>query len=375
MVGSANGRSISELTMFLPGKSSRTSTQAISVPNTALMSTTISDAISVSFSAATACGLLTAVQKLSVPLSSDFTITAASGISATTLKYASATPRPRAAPGMATALGPRLTGAAGGAAAVAALVGGSALSLVLEDLRHHALLRVEEVGVHLVPAAELRDVEQVGRLRELVGAGRVLHDGAVPLAHEDPLGLLGVEEVDERLRERGILGLAGRGDRVLDEDGLLGHDVVEILALLLREDRLVLVAQQHVALAAREGLERLAGALLELRAVGRHDVPLRAAGGERVRREHLYVGRHEVVPVLDALRVALADHEDHDRVRDVSLVLVLAPALVDEVRVHEPRHVRLERELDDVGRQAALHRARLLAGCGVGLAEADALAL
>ena len=51
--------------MPLPGNSSRTSTQAISVPNTTLMSTTITDAISVSFSAATACGLLIAVQKLS----------------------------------------------------------------------------------------------------------------------------------------------------------------------------------------------------------------------------------------------------------------------------------------------------------------------
>ena len=73
--------------------------------------------------------------------------------------------------------------------------------------------------------------------------------------------------------------------------------------------------------------------------------------------------------------VALADHEDHDGVRDHALVLVLVPALVDEVGVHEPRHVGLERELDHVGRQAALDGARLLARCGVGLAEADALAL
>src|SRR6188474_2079325 len=114
------------------------------------------------------------------------------------------TPRPRAAPGIGTALGPRLTGAAGGGAATdAPLVGGSALSLVLEDLRHDAVLGVEEVRVDLVPAAELRDVEQVRRLRELVRARRVLHNRAIALAHEDLLGLGGVEEVHERLGEIG----------------------------------------------------------------------------------------------------------------------------------------------------------------------------
>jgi hypothetical protein len=42
------------LTTPLPGNSSRTSTQAISVPKTALMTTTITDAITVSLRAATA---------------------------------------------------------------------------------------------------------------------------------------------------------------------------------------------------------------------------------------------------------------------------------------------------------------------------------
>ena len=40
IVGSANGRSISALTTRLPGKSSRTSTQAMSVPMTALTTAT-----------------------------------------------------------------------------------------------------------------------------------------------------------------------------------------------------------------------------------------------------------------------------------------------------------------------------------------------
>src|SRR4029453_17423784 len=94
-----------------------------------------------------------------------------------------ASPRLRAAPGMGTALGPPLADAAGGVA-VAALAGLSALPLVLEDLRHDALLGVEELRVDLVPAAELRDVEQVGGGRELVRARRVLNDGPGALAGE-----------------------------------------------------------------------------------------------------------------------------------------------------------------------------------------------
>ena len=64
IVGSANGRSITELTIDLPRKSSRTSTQAMRVPNTALISATIPASARVSFSAATPSGLETASQKL-----------------------------------------------------------------------------------------------------------------------------------------------------------------------------------------------------------------------------------------------------------------------------------------------------------------------
>src|SRR4029079_15792272 len=124
-----------------------------------------------------------------------------------------ATPRLRAAPGMGTALG-----TAGGAATVAWLAGLSALPLVLEDLRHDALLGVEEVRVDLVPAAELRDVEQVLRRGELVRARGVLHDRALALAHEDLLGGRCVQEVHEALSQLRVLGTARGGDRVLDQD-------------------------------------------------------------------------------------------------------------------------------------------------------------
>src|ERR671928_169271 len=95
-----------------------------------------------------------------------------------------ARPRLRAAPGIGTALG-----SAGGAAAVASLAGLSALPLVLEDLRHDPVLRVEELRVDLVPAAELRDLEQIWRCREPVGARDPLHDRPVALVREDLLGL------------------------------------------------------------------------------------------------------------------------------------------------------------------------------------------
>ncbi len=85
-MGSAKGRSISELTKFLPRNSSRTSTHAISVPVNAFMTATTTDAISVSFSDATACSFVTAVQNASIPPSSDRDTTAASGISTMTLR-------------------------------------------------------------------------------------------------------------------------------------------------------------------------------------------------------------------------------------------------------------------------------------------------
>ena len=44
---------------------------------------------------------------------------------------------------------------------------------------------------------------------------------------------------------------------------------------------------------------------------GSQVVPARAAGGLGVGRDHLHIGAHQVVPVLDALGVALAHHQ-HD---------------------------------------------------------------
>ena len=131
IVGRAKGRSISELTMPLPRNSSRTSTQAITVPATALISTTIREAISVSRSEYQACGLVIEFQNVSQPPSNALNTTAARGISATMLRYDMAMPRPRTSPPAKDLPRPRPTGATGGAGAgaVASLVGGSALPL------------------------------------------------------------------------------------------------------------------------------------------------------------------------------------------------------------------------------------------------------
>src|SRR5690606_23379547 len=121
------------------------------------------------------------------------------------------------------------------------------------------------------------------------------------------------------------LGIDQHGARVLDQHRGVGDDVVELLAVLAGEDRLVLVGEQHVTGAVEEGgggvpaaarqgddvVEQRPHVLLGLglgAAGGDHLPP----GGQRVpaggaRRggvggDDLDAGAQEVVPVLDALR-------------------------------------------------------------------------
>src|SRR3954468_17176243 len=369
IVGSANGRSMIAFTAPLPRKSSRTSTQAIRVPISALTNVTTRASASVNFSADIASRSVTESQKPASPPSIDFAATAASGSSTMKLKNSMATPRPSAAPpGSETARGREGTTAA-------SAVGGDTQALL--DLGHDALVLVEELVRHHAPTAELGDRELILRRGELLRVDEALDDRAIALLREDLLRGVGPEVVHERLRLVGALRVARDRDRVLDQDRLVGDHVVELLALLLGGDRLVLVGDQNVALAAGERLQRVAGGLVlhrhvleellevvgglglalalgDLAAVRRHHVPARAARGERVRRDDLDARLGQVAPPLDVLRVALADREHHDGVSDHALVGVLVPALVHEAGVHEASHVRLERERDDVGAQAAL---------------------
>ena len=83
-----------------------------------------------------------------------------------------------------------------------------------------------------------------------------------PVAAVGPqlLRLVGVEVVDERLRR--VVRLGRDRDRRLDQDRAVGDDVLDVLAGVLRGDRLVLVGEQDVALAAEERPQRVTGALV-----------------------------------------------------------------------------------------------------------------
>src|SRR4051795_11693931 len=176
IVGSANGRSISALTNALPRKRSRTSTHATSVPATALIAATRIDRTSVSLSAATACGAVTASQNAARPPSVERATTAASGISTITLSHSVATPSASVPdpPGAAEETARRRAVGVGAAGAAVRASLGSGDPRRLLDLRDRPRVRVEELVVDLRPAAEVADREEPLRRREL-GRVRVEH--------------------------------------------------------------------------------------------------------------------------------------------------------------------------------------------------------
>src|SRR5450756_2462954 len=147
MVGSAKGRSMSALTMVLPGKVSRTSTQAMMVPTTALIAATAKDETRLSCSAARVSGLLTTRQIAAGPSSAACPATAASGMSTMTLRYSVTRPTPSQV--LRRTLARRSTfGGAGLAGTVPAaakllLLGTDAKALL--DRHHHACAGIKEV--------------------------------------------------------------------------------------------------------------------------------------------------------------------------------------------------------------------------------------
>jgi|GEM_PF-4554795 len=169
--------------------------------------------------------------------------------------------------------------------------------------------------------------------------------------------------------------------------------------LVEHEEGLVLPGRQHVAEAALgEGHGRAAGAgvedghvLVELPdegvgllrvlvlgvgvAPGGEEVPAPASGGLRVRGDDLDVGLGEVVPVLDALRVALADEEHHGRGVGQALVrLPLAPVGGDLLgQLGDGVDVRGDAERHHVGVHPVDDRARLGAGAAMGGAHRHGL--
>src|SRR5206468_2306340 len=174
---------MSAFTSDWPRNWSRTSTQAVIVPATALMTATAIDAPSVSLSAATASGLDTESQNPPAPASVDFQKSAASGSTTTTVKNVVTTPRDRAAPALSLCARTRR-----GAATATSTSDATHLPL---DLGHQALARVEEVLLHLRPAAEPELVDRElprpdGELLPVL-LEDALDDGPIAVVGEDLL--------------------------------------------------------------------------------------------------------------------------------------------------------------------------------------------
>ncbi len=109
---------------------------------------------------------------------------------------------------------------------------------------------------------------------------------------------------------------------------------------------------------------------------GSKEVPACAAGGLGIGSDDLDVFLHKVVPVLDALGIALAHQEDDGRGIGRAVVRqTLLPAGVDQLLVQvEGIDVTRQCQGDDIGLQAIDHRAGLLAGATMGILDAHVFA-
>src|SRR5215217_8957716 len=387
MVGRAKGRSMRALTTRWPGNRSRTRTQAMTVPMTTLPAATRAATAKLRRRAARAWGWVAASQKAAQPSRLERHTTAVSGRTTIRLRYRVTVPRSSAVPPRTSSPTRRLA---------VALAANRHPDRAL-DAGHDAGLLVEELLVHIGPTAQVLDREQALGLREVGPGGGRGADRPVAALGVQLLDLLRAEELDEGAGLGGVLRLGDDRDRVLDQDGVVGDDVVDRLLLLLGVDGLVLVREHHVALAADEGLQRLPGRLvlhrhvaeqlqqvglglfrrpagLELGAVGGHDVPLGPARGERVGLDDLDARLDQVVPGAEVLWVAPAGDEHHHRPGDHALGGAGVPVLGDQAGVDQLGHVGLQGEGDDVGGQAVLDGPALVARGPVGLGEGDALA-
>ena len=197
--------------------------------------------------------------------------------------------------------------------------------------------------------------------------------------------------------------LVDHADRRLRDDADRGRDDIEFAGtqLLDRQVGLVFPGQQHIAdtafdechgRAARAGIEHrhivvqlfheglrrgvVAPGLLQGPGPGGQIIPARSARGLRTRRDDRDAGPHQVAPIMDVLRVALA-HQEYDG-RGIGRAVVRQPVLpargnqaalcrqrVDVVGQGQRHHV---------GLQAIDHGARLFAGSAMALIDDDRIA-
>src|SRR6476469_5479064 len=97
------------------------------------------------------------------------------------------------------------------------------------DLRDRAGFFVEEFVVDLAPAAELADLEEFLRGRELTRVDQFRVDRAVAVFGPDFLAFGRTEEFEEFFRGR-LRRRFGDGDRGFDLDRRVGDDVFDVLA-------------------------------------------------------------------------------------------------------------------------------------------------
>ena len=116
-------------------------------------------------------------------------------------------------------------------------------------------------------------------------------------------------------------------------------------------------------------------AAVALGRVRRQQVPLCRAGAQRARRDHLEAGLQQVVPVLDVLRVALADDQRNRRAERDALGGVGVPVLGHLVRLDQAGDVGFDGEVDDVGGLAVDDGPGLVTRGAVGRGHGHALAL
>src|SRR6266511_1397142 len=176
-------------------------------------------------------------------------------VPATSPPRSAADPRARRCLCSSSTVGPALCRHGVTDAATSTMTGGGGGGPAWPRATHPTILRPVGVARHASPTWRLARIE----LRRPTGhtllegalaanrhaylaldLGDLLVDRPVALAGEDPLGVGRQQVVDERLGGGGIPGLVDDRDRVLDQDGVVGHDVVDRLLLLLGGDRLVL---------------------------------------------------------------------------------------------------------------------------------------
>ena len=153
----------------------------------------------------------------------------------------------------------------------------------------------------------------------------------------------------------------------MDVADLLLHECRRRAAGAEVEDRRLPVELGH----EREGVGLRAAALGHC-ATRRKEAELAVPGRLRVRRDDLDARLHDVRPILDVLRIALAnDEHDRRRVRARVVGKFLLPSVVDELGLADRVGVGPHRERHDVGVEAVDDGARLRARAAVRLFDLE----